>query len=107
MEEAYLKRAPRGAAETAYLARLSRYWQAQLVDLAGWTAVLDTQPLRLLLQKDLTERLGEDYGKMIRLARAGIVSDVPSSEQRAWELASTLVASGLVGYIRLVARMQP
>ncbi|PYJ70321.1 MAG: hypothetical protein DME76_05950 [Verrucomicrobia bacterium] len=104
LEEAYVKRTPRYAAERRNLDDLADRWKSYLVGLDVWTEILSSQSFEVFCKEDLSTELSELYRKLIRLTRTHVMTGVPRSEQKAWELAVKLVRKGIVGYFRLVAK---
>ncbi|MBI4526937.1 MAG: methyltransferase domain-containing protein [Deltaproteobacteria bacterium] len=107
LEEPCLKRLPRNQRENRELRDLADHWKSYLEGLDVWTELLSSQSFEVYCKTDLSPELGKLYRKLIRLARGGVITHVSRSEQKAWELGLRLVAKGIVGYFRLVARKLP
>jgi len=107
LEEAYVKRRPRYATERRDVDDLADHWKSYLVGLDAWTEILSSQSFEVYCKEDLSTELTNLCWKLIRLARTGVMTNVPRSEQKAWELAVKLVRKGIVGYFRLVAKKLP
>jgi SAM-dependent methyltransferase len=104
LEEAYVKRHPRHTTERHDLDELADHWKSYLVGLDDWTEILASQSFQVYCKEDLSTQLGNLSRKLIRLTHNGVMTDVPETEQKSWELTVKLVRKGIIGYFRLVAK---
>jgi len=104
LEEAYVKRHPRSKTERDDLDELADHWKSYLVSLDGWTEILASQSFQVYCKEDLSSELSNLSRKLIRLTHNGVMTDVPKTEQKSWELTVKLVRKGILGYFRLVAK---
>jgi hypothetical protein len=74
------------------------------VGLDTWTEILSSLSFEVYCQEDLSTELSKLYRKLIRRTRMRVLTHVPRTEQKAWKLGLGLVATGIVGYFRLVAK---
>ena len=104
VEDVYLKRAPRTAAERRLLVRLESDWHSTLIARADWRRALTAAETEIVLDRDLSRGLMADFVALERAA--GHRSDVPPLERRAWRNAIRAAETGLIGYVRLAAVAQ-
>ena len=104
LEEAYVKRLPGRVTERRNLDKLADHWKAYLVGLDTWTEILSSLSYEIYCKEDLSTELSKLHRKLIRRTRMRVLTHVPRTEQKAWNLAVGLVATGIVGYFRLVAK---
>lgn len=103
LEEAYLRHLPIQVKEMQNLSELADHWKSYLVTLDTWKGILLSESFKISYTADNSAELSKLYRKLIRLARTRVLTDIPTSEQKAWQLAIELVGAGIVGYFRLVA----
>jgi SAM-dependent methyltransferase len=104
LEEAYVRRVPWQLKERRKLNQLADHWKSYLVTLDTWKDILSSQSFDIAYKADVSTELSKLYRKLIRLSRTRVTTRIPRSEKEAWQLAIELVAAGIVGYFRLVAK---
>ena len=99
LEDVYLKRQPRNAAELRLIRGLERDWHVTFVSRREWADILRSAGASVKVQRDYTAVLVGYFTRLDRTASA----DVPALERRAWRSALSAAECGLIGYLRIVA----
>jgi cyclopropane fatty-acyl-phospholipid synthase-like methyltransferase len=100
LEDVYLKRPPRTAAECRLVDGLERDWHATFVSRGEWAGIFASVEATVKSQRDYTAVLVRYF---LRLEATANRTDVPALERRAWGNAVRAAGAGLIGYLRMVA----
>jgi SAM-dependent methyltransferase len=105
VEEAYLRQRPKTSDEARLLGELEECWAAHLKDLDSWVRTAERFCFSVTCSADLTTILLKEYLVLREAAARALRGTVNAEEARGWDLVCELVQIGIVGYIRLVARL--
>lgn len=106
LEESYLRRQPASAGERALLAQLQHDWLATLITREQWERLLTGAGVSaaIVRRRDLTHSLRADAVRLERLLPRHR-ADITAAERRSWRDTVRAVDQGMLGYIRIVARV--
>jgi protein-L-isoaspartate O-methyltransferase len=107
VEEGYLRRDPSGDEEARKLDALFDCWNGRFHTLSQWSRWLDQAGLVWQRSDDLSGLAAREFREQVQLAVAKRLTSVSESELLGWRLGAELIASGLIGMMRLLARKLP
>jgi len=105
LEEAYLRGQPQGPDVARRLRELEECWAAHLNKLDVWVRAAESEGFTLTCSVDLTSILLEELLALQETVARGQAETVNTNEARSWDLAHQLVQDGILGYLRLLARL--
>jgi SAM-dependent methyltransferase len=105
VEEAYLRGRPQTPDVSRRLGELEGHWAAHFNDRDSWLGAAERQGFNTTCLADLTAVMLEEFVALRKAATLGPAGAVNPDEVRGWELVCALIQEGIVGYLRLVARL--
>lgn len=103
-EEVHLARPPGGASEVRAVEELERLWGGALLSGDEWRAALGSASLEVIAFDSMTAQFLAHFDKLARIARSAGRGQYPERETDAFDRATGLARSGLIGYARVTAR---
>ncbi len=105
VEEAYLRRQPQTPDMAQRLSELEECWAAHLNDMGVWVGAVEGEGFTLTGFTDLTAMMSGSLLRLQECVAQGHVETLNTNELRSWDLAAELIQAGVLGYMRLVARL--
>lgn len=103
-EEACLVRPPKSDEEARLLVDLERLWGGRFLTRETWTDAMAAAGCGVVALDDLTRDFVVHFDRLIAIAGSQGASLYPAHETAAFEQATALATSGVIGYWRFVAR---
>ena len=105
IEDSHLLRVPTGSNSDRF-AELERIWMARLVPLETWRTLLKDAGLRITHCADLTGVSVHYFERLLALSRR-YNDEAVAPQSEGWRLAAELARGGVIGYLRLIATIDP